>query len=783
MSNNCFIFVFMKSKSIHSILIILLLTSLASAQSGRIRGVVIEDGMHIEFAHVSIDSLRLSTYTDSDGQFFLDDLPLGTHSVNFSFLGLVTMDTLISLDQEQSDATVTINLRRQDISFDEVVVTGTKTFKRQTNSPVIVNNVDSKTLDLVQACNLSEGLRFQPGLRVETDCQTCNYTQLRMNGLAGGYSQILVNGRPIFSPLTGLYGLEQLPNNMIERIEVVRGGGSTLYGSSAIAGTVNVITKLPKNNSYEVDYLYQSIDGQTHDHQIQGNASIVAKNERSGISFFVNQRNRGFYDANEDQFSELPLLDNTSIGGNIFLLPGKNQKIELSLCNLNEYRFGGEMIRDMPAHFAQQAEERTHDVWMASADYQINFNQENSSLITYLAWQNTDRVHYTGIQPDSGTPEFEDFFNNLPYGRSDVQTINAGIQLNHRLRRFIKGSNVITLGAEYINDEVFDEILAYNYLIDQTTHNVGVFFQSDWNLSSKWSVLSGIRWDHHNLIDGSVLSPRASVLYRPFQNAQWRLNYGTGFRAPQAFDTDLHIAFAGGGVSRVRLSPLLQEERSHSLSTSFNYDKITENWIAGFTVEGFYNRLRDAFILQPVGEDGFGEVFEKQNGDGASVWGATVEVRANVNKKIQWESGITLQRSRFDQPVEYIEGIAGVTDFVRTPNEYGYAILTLMPSARWNTALNYVYTGSMQVPHFAGAPNQLIDEIYVSKPFSEWSIRVGYTLPVRSLHNNLELYGGIKNITNAYQDNFDIGKNRDSNFIYGPSTPRTFFLGIKMAAG
>ena len=85
----------------------------------------------------------------------------------------------------------------------------------------------------------SEGLNFQPGLRIETDCQTCNYSQLRMNGLGGGYSQILINSRPIFSPLTGLYGLEQIPTEMVERIEVVREGASAFYGSSAIGHRSN----------------------------------------------------------------------------------------------------------------------------------------------------------------------------------------------------------------------------------------------------------------------------------------------------------------------------------------------------------------------------------------------------------------------------------------------------------------------------------------------------------------------------------------------------------------
>jgi len=150
-------------------------------------------------------------------------------------------------------------LKTQELS--EFVITGTKTFRRKTDSPVIVNVLEGKALQNLQACNVSEGLKFQPGLRIETNCQTCNYTQLRMNGLQGAYSQILINGRPIMSPLLGLYGMEQLPSNMVERIEVVRGGGSSLYGSSAIGGTVNIITRLPEKNEYAVNANYHSIDG------------------------------------------------------------------------------------------------------------------------------------------------------------------------------------------------------------------------------------------------------------------------------------------------------------------------------------------------------------------------------------------------------------------------------------------------------------------------------------------------------------------------------------------
>ena len=251
-------------------------------------------------------------------------------------------------------------------------------------------------------------------------------------------------------------------------------------------------------------------------------------------------------------------------------------------------------------------------------------------------------------------------------------------------------------------------ISSYNYLIDQTTKDFGAFLQSDWEISPSFNLLSGVRTDKHNLIEDLVFNPRASLLYKVNTNTQFRLSYGTGFRAPQAFDTDLHIAFAGGGISRVSLSPDLIPEKSKSYSASVNYDKPAEQYIVGFTLEGFYTRLEDAFFLQPIGQDAFGEVFEKQNGQGATVEGVTLELRANFDKKVQIESGFTIQSSEFDEKVEYIDGVEGIREFTRTPRHYGYSTLTFAPNKNVNASLNYVYTGEMVMPHFAGAPNQFL---------------------------------------------------------------------------
>lgn len=684
---------------------------------------------------------------------------------------------IISFDGfSQKSKSVSDSLKKQNIS--EIVVTGTKTFKRKTESSVIVNVMDSKTLNNLQVCNLSEGLKFQPGLRIETDCQTCNYTQLRMNGLQGGYSQILINGRPIFSPMMGLYGMEQLPVNMIARIEVVRGGGSSLYGSSAIGGTVNVITKLPKKSGYEINSFYQSVNGNANDFNLNGNATLVTKDKNAGLSLFVNKRNRDYLDVNGDNFSELPKLENNAFGLNAFYLPKENQKLEVSLSHLREYRFGGEMKETQP-HLTMQSEERNHAIWLGSIDYQINFNKDKSSIILYSAFSHATRTHYTGIFPDS-LDEIQNHLANPPYGNSLAKTIQGGLQINHRLDNFFKTKNVLTLGMEYISDQVNDEIKTYNYLVDQHTKDLGTFIQSDWDITPQCNLLSGVRLDHHNLVDKLIWSPRLALLYKFKNNTQFRISYGSGFRAPQAFDSDLHIAFAGGGVSRVQLSRQLNEENSQSLSTSINYDKVSDKFIAGFTLEGFYTHLRNAFVLQNLGQDSFGEIFEKGNGYGASVRGVTLELRANYNKKLQLETGFTLQNSLFENEVEYVIGLPATREFLRTPNQYGFANLSYTPNSNWSINLNYVYTGRMKLVHFGGADNFSNDAMVESPSFSEFNTKIAYNFPLEKLKTNIEIYGGVKNIFNAYQNDFDLGKNRDSNYIYGPNSPRTFFVGIRL---
>jgi len=723
-------------------------------------GKIVGNSGPVPYANIGVKGYNIGTYTDDEGRFLLEAIPSGNQVVIVSSVGYKTLEKSVALANGQK-IDLEINLENSFEELEEVVITGTRNETKRSNSPVIVGVIDKKAFETVQANTLAEGLNFQTGLRMETDCQTCGYSQLRMNGLGGAYSQILIDGRPIFSSLMGLYGLEQIPTNIIEKIEVVRGGGSAIYGSNAIAGTVNVITKEPNR-----DYLNINVNGAViNDQSVESNlnASVSKAFNNAGITLQASRNQRDAYDHNGDGYSELPKLEGINFGLNTYYNIGKYGVLGLNLNSIYEYRRGGNKI-EAPAHKAEQSEERHHNILMGGVNYKTSLPNINSSLNMYVAGQSTKRKHYTGI-------DYAD-----AYGNTVGQTFMGGTQYN-----FFSKSNTLTAGIEYLHDYINDEIPLYSFLVDQTTTQLGVYLQDEWEISSKFRLLGGVRMDKHNLVDHPVFNPRVNLLFKPFDFTQLRASYSTGFRAPQAFDTDLHLAFAGGGVSIIQLDPDLKEERSRSYSFSLNYDRPTEKYIYGFTLEAFHTRLDDAFVLEESGVDQDGNMMLlKSNGGGSTVQGATLEGRLNYNNYVELTLGMTWQTSTYDEAVQWSAEMEGTTQYLRTPNDYGFYTLDIRPMNRLVLSLSGIYTGSMLVPHFAGAPGVPNDELINSQIFFDQIVKLSYELPIRSIKQNMSFFGGFKNLFNSYQDDFDTGRNRDSNFVYGPARPRSIFFGIKL---
>ncbi|MBL0074117.1 MAG: TonB-dependent receptor [Bacteroidetes bacterium] len=740
----------------------------AQQHPGTITGEILSEGKPVPFVNVGITELATGSTTDEQGKFSINNIPSGTYHLKASFVGYETVVKKITISGERPSITIKIEIRPLPELLNEVVVTGTRTEKRRIDVAVPVNILSAAAMQSTQSLNLSEALNYQPGIRIEKDCQTCNYSQVRMNGMGGSYSQILINSRPLFSSLAGLYGLEQLPAAMIDRVEIVKGGGSALYGSNAIAGVINIIIKDPVDNSYEIGSTYSVIEKNTNDLQHDLYASLVSKNKKSGANMIVSLRDRQAWDANGDGFSELASLENTAASVNAFHRISTDSKIRLSLNGIHEIRNGGDQLNREP-HNRQQSEFRDAKIGAANIDFTHDFYEKRTSLSVYTGAQITDRKHYTGT------------FGSDGYGITNNHTIVCGAQLSHDVLNFISGKNKISLGFEFQKDDILDKIPVYNYLIDQKTFQTGTYLQSDWDLHRKINLISGVRISTHNLSDELEVSPRINLLYKITSRLQFRISGSTGFRAPQAFDSDLHIAFSGGGIALTTIDPNLIPEKSVSYSGSLDYNYGTSNYIYGFTVSSFYTSLANTFILEEIESSQQETALFRTNGDGAIVQGATFEVRGNYNYKIEGDAGLTVQKSRYQSSLFWSNEVEGTKSFLRTPEVYGYFSLTLQPFKKLKTGVSGIYTGTMLAPHFAGAPGVLKDELVQTRDFLELNFKIEYTGIFTARALQFKLGAGIQNITNAFQQDFDSGPNRDSNYMYGPGRPRTYFLSLRLS--
>lgn len=194
----------------------------------------------------------MGTVTGDDGHFRLKDVPAGKYTLKVQLMGYASQTKTVVVNNEY---TVDLHfvMEKEDIMMDEVVVSANRNETNRRVAPVVVNVMNSKLFETVNSTDLAKSLSYQSGLRVENNCQNCGFPQVRINGLEGPYSQLLINSRPVMSALSGVYGLEQIPVSMIERVEVVRGGGSALFGANAVGGTINIITKDPIDNSFQVN--------------------------------------------------------------------------------------------------------------------------------------------------------------------------------------------------------------------------------------------------------------------------------------------------------------------------------------------------------------------------------------------------------------------------------------------------------------------------------------------------------------------------------------------------
>lgn len=288
--------------------------------------------------------------------------------------------------------------------------------------------------------------------------------------------------------------------------------------------------------------------------------------------------------------------------------------------------------------------------------------------------------------------------------------------------------------------------------------------------------------DKHSLVDNAIVSPRANIRFNPSKQANFRLSYSTGFRAPQAFDEDFHIAVVGGERVITVLADDLKEESSHSLSLSgdfyFNIGGVQTNLL----VEGFYTSLSDVFALRTIGQDEAGnDMIERYNGSGATVFGGNLEFRAVFSSFLSLQGGVTLQHSRYKNLEQWSDNpdVSATKNMFRTPDAYGYFTFNYNPVKPLSLGLTGTITGPMWVQHFEGSGTD-VDVAKRTKSFADVGFKAAYDFKLFD-YATLQVNAGLHNIFNSYQKDFDKGEMRDSGYMYGPMMPRSAYIGVKLS--
>ena len=723
---------------------------------------------NIPFASVLIVGTDKGTMSNEAGQFQFKNLAEGTYVLRVSAVGYKTLEKKIIVGGEYM-AVAHFQLEEENFMVDEVVVSASRSEVSRRDAPVVVNVLSPILFETVNSTDLAKSLNFQSGLRVENNCQNCGFPQVRINGLDGPYSQILINSRPIISALGGVYGLEQIPTNMIDRVEVVRGGGSALFGANAVGGTINIITKDPISNSFQVTSTLSNLVGKSWEQYMGANVSLVAKDNTYGIAMYQSYRNRNPYDHDGDSFSELGKLNLNTFGLRAYYRPTQWSRLNVEFHTTNELRRGGNKF-DLQPHQTDIAEQTKHIINSGGVSYDHFFDGYKHKLSTYSSIQHTDRDSYYGAQRDTSA-----------YGKTNDLTWVAGAMYVGNYERFLFAPSTFTGGLEYQSNSLHDRMMGYNRDMKQDVHIASAFVQNEWKLR-QFTLLAGGRIDQHNLIERPILSPRVNLLYKPMESLQARLTYSTGFRAPQAYDEDLHVTAVGGEGVLITLADGLREERSNSYSGSVDYTTTFGHWAANVLVEGFYTGLDHVFVLEDMGHNAEGyAIKERRNGSGARVYGANLDAKLAHGKEAVFSLGFTAQRSRYTAPEVWSEDKDGnpltTSRMMRTPDYYGYFTFTSEPVKNFDFSLSGTYTGSMIVPHYAGFIEE--DRMEVTPDFFDLNVKFNYTFVLHD-HIKLQVNTGVQNILNHFQPDLDRGEFRDSGYFYGSTQPCTVFVGFKI---
>lgn len=676
----------------------LVITSLSFAQSS-LKGIITADGLPLQQANIVLIKANKTIISDKNGDYSIKNIAPGNYEIVASYTGFRPESRNITLI-DSTELVVDFNLKENKY-LNEVVITGTMKPVSRLESPVPVEVYKPIFFKKNPTANIFEALQNVNGVRPQLNCNVCNTGDIHINGLEGPYTLVLIDGMPIVSGLSTVYGLSGIPNSLLERIEIVKGPASSLYGSEAVGGLINIITKNPKNaplfsaDAFTTDWGELNVDlGFTAN---IGKAATVL----TGINYF---HYNNPIDNNNDNFTDLTLQDRISVFQKWNINRKSNKLFSMAGRFFYEDRWGGEMQWQKKHRGGTEVygESIYTKRWELLGAYELPIAEK--MLLSFS---------YTDHDQNS-------VYGDMPYMAK--QRIGFGqLTWDKKLNK---------------HDLLIGTALRYQYYDDNTPATLeedvnwipSLFVQDEVKLNEKHKILLGARYDYNNN-HGSIFTPRLAYKWKINDTNILRFNTGTGFRIVNLF-TEEHAALTGS--REVIVMEELKPERSFNANLNYLKKIYTNNGtFIGLETTVWYTRFSNSII--PDYDSNPNQIIYK------NLNGFAVTQGISTNMDIVFNNGVKM--------------ILGATymDVSKTENNTStQQILTEKTSATWAVSyrinklfLDVDYTGNLYGPMRL----PLLGDLDPRSEYSPtWSIQnIQFTF---NKFKNLELYGGVKNILN-----------------------------------
>ena len=747
----------------------LLFTFLLSAQSAIITGHVSSENSYLPFATIHIKNLKKGTTTDENGNYTISDLAPGSYTLIASFLGFISEKKQIEI---KSNEMISVHFKLiANATLDEIVVTGTMKETYVSASPIKIDVVTSKQLDTYlpsAASSVIESAQLVNGVQEVVACGVCYTNSISVNGLPGSYTAILMDGTPIYGSLASVYGLNGIPNMIIDRFEVIKGPSSTLYGSEAVAGVINIITKNPEKQPIVSADLMTS----THE-EVFGNFAFAPSIGKSSSYIGINFGYANHYaDNNLDGFGDGVNSDHVSL-----------------FSKFNIYRPSDKIFTIAAKYYY---EDRRNGVELFVKDRAYKTLRGSDEIYGESIYTNRMELFGTYALDTKANLKIDYSFSNHDqdsYYGAEFYGASQQIAFGNFIWSFNQKKHDVLLGSTLRYDAYDDNTLATEEMIDGELLNKpnnqfvpGLFVQDEYYFSDKFTLLGGLRVDHHQE-HGLIYSPRLNAKYKTSDWTTFRFNFGTGFKVVNLFTED--HAF-GTGQREVIIAEDLEPESSYNVSLNYNQVYTGLGGSGSIDLEGFFTHFTNKII--PDYDDPGLIIYENSNG-----YARSMGIGLNVNHKFSFpfsmNVGLNLLESTETDRDE--NGIEITSDILFAPNWSGVISANYQfRKSRITLAYSAQFTGPIALPEVYD-----LDEFgiplneprpTISTPFSLHQIQV-----TKLIKNNYNLYFGINNLLNyiqtesplvGYDDpNYATGFSPyfDTAYAYAPNHGIEFYLGFK----